>query len=72
MSNNFLQVTSTAFRAESSQSPAVGNDSEIVRQLRSRISQMEKDLIGIHAMGGAVKTKGELAAEVKQYALDEL
>jgi hypothetical protein len=33
---------------------------------------MEKDLVGIHAMAAVVKKKGELAAEVKQYALDEL
>jgi hypothetical protein len=33
---------------------------------------MEKDQVGIHAMGAAVKKKGELAAEVEQYALDHL
>ena len=72
MSNNLLQVTSTAARAESSLSSATGNESELVRQLRNRISQMEKDLVGIHAMVAVVKKKGELAAEVEQYALDRL
>jgi predicted Zn-dependent protease len=72
MSNNLLQVTSTVSRAESSLSSAIGNDFEIVRQLRNRISQMKKDLVGIHAMAAVVKKKGELAAEVEQYALDRL
>ena len=72
MPNNLLQVTSTASRAESSLNSATGNDSEIARQLRNRISQMEKDLVGIHAMAAVVKKKGELAVEVEQYALDEL
>ena len=72
MSNNLLQVTSTAARAESSLSSTTGNESELVRQLRNRISQMEKDLVGIHAMATVVKKKCELAAEVEQYALDRL
>jgi hypothetical protein len=72
MSDNLLQVTSTAARAESSMSSTTGNESELVRQLRNRISQMEKDLVGIHAMVEVLKKKGELAAEVEQYALDEL
>ena len=49
-----------------------GNDSKVVCQLRSKISQMEKDLVGVHVMAAVVKKKGELAAEVEQYALDEL
>jgi hypothetical protein len=52
MSNNLLQVTLTTTRAEISLSCATGNDSELVRQLGNRISQMEKDLFGIHAMAG--------------------
>ena len=72
MSNNLLQMTSTVSRAENSLSSTTGNASELVRQLRNRISQMEKDLVGIHAMAAVVKKKGELAAEVEQYALDHL
>ena len=55
-------MTSTAARAESFLSSTTGNESELVRQLRNRISQMEKDLVGIHAMAAVVKKKGELAA----------
>jgi hypothetical protein len=72
MSNDLLQMTSTVSRAKSSLSFAAGNDPEVVHQLRSRISQMDKDLGCIHAMAAVVKKKAELAAEVEQYALDEL
>jgi hypothetical protein len=33
---------------------------------------MEKNFVVIHAMAALVKKKGELAAEVEQYALHEL
>ena len=72
MSNNLLQMTLTVSRAENSLSSTTGNESELVRQLHNRISQMEKDLVGIHAMVAVVKKKGELAAEVEEHALDRL
>ncbi len=64
MSNNLLQMTSNVSRAENSLSSTTGNESELVRQLRNRISQMEKDLVGIHAMAfnhvvvGSIPTDG--------------
>ncbi|KAM0924759.1 hypothetical protein ACQ4PT_004690 [Festuca glaucescens] len=70
--NSTIEVTSTAARAENSLSSATGNESELVCQLRNRIFQIEKDLVGILAMAAVVKKKGELAAEVEQYALDRL
>jgi hypothetical protein len=36
----------------------LGNESVLVKQLRSNISQMEKYLVGIHAMAAVVKKKG--------------
>jgi hypothetical protein len=72
MPKDLLQVASTVSRAECSLNSAADNDSEVVHQLRSRISQMERDLVGIHAMAAAVKKKGELAVEVKQYCVDKL
>ena len=63
-------MSSTVSRVESSLSSATGNESELVRRLRNRISQLEKDIVGLHAMAAVVKKKGELAAEVEQHALD--
>ncbi|KAM0842398.1 hypothetical protein ACQ4PT_058389 [Festuca glaucescens] len=66
------QVAPVIPYAESSSGPSAGNESGLVQQLRSKISQMEKDLVGIHDMVAVVKKKGELAAEAEQYALDEM
>jgi hypothetical protein len=33
--------------------------------MRSRMSWMEKDLLGIHAMAAVIKKNGELAMEVE-------
>jgi hypothetical protein len=62
----------TVSRAESSLSSTTGNESELVCRLRNRISQMEKYIVGLHAMAAVVKKKGELAAKVEQHALDRL
>ena len=53
-------------------SSAAGSKSGLVQQMRSRISWMEKDLLGIHAMAAVIKKKGELAMEAEQYTLNEL
>ena len=50
----------------------VAGPSSLVRQLRSKISQMEKDLSTIHAGVAVVKKKGELAIAMEKYARDEL
>ncbi|KAM0896290.1 hypothetical protein ACQ4PT_023301 [Festuca glaucescens] len=67
-----IEVTPVTPYAESSSGPSVGNESGIVQQLRSKISWMEKDLVGIHAMAAVVKKKGELATEAEEYALNKL
>ena len=72
ISNNLLQMTPTVSHAESSLNSSTVNESELVRRLRNRISQLEKDIVGLHAMAAVVKKKGELAAEVEQHALDRL
>jgi hypothetical protein len=60
-----LQVASVIPYAESSSGSAVGNESGLVQQLRSKISRIEKDLVGIHAMAAVVQKKGELATEAE-------
>jgi hypothetical protein len=65
-------MTLTVSHAESSLNSATGNESELVRRLRNRISQLEKDIVELHAMAAVVKKKGELATEVEQHALDRL
>jgi hypothetical protein len=65
-------VTPVVPFAESSSGAAASSKSGLVQQMRSRISRMEKDLLGIHAMAAVIKKKGELAIEAEQYALNEL
>ena len=49
-----------------------GDDSDLVQRLRSKISQMEKDLSIIHAGVVVAKKNGELAIATEKYARDEL
>ena len=49
-----------------------GDDSDLMQRLRSKISQMEKDLSIIHAGVAVAKKKGELAIAMEKYARDEL
>ena len=65
-------MTPTVSHAESSLNSSTVNESELVRRLRNRISQLEKDIVGLHAMAAVVKKKSELATEVEQHALDRL
>jgi hypothetical protein len=51
---------------------ASGSETSLLQQMRTQISRMEKDLMGIHAMAVVIKKKGELAVEAEQYALSEL
>jgi hypothetical protein len=44
---------------------AAGSESGLVQQMRSRMSWMEKDLLGIHAMAAVIKKNGELAMEAE-------
>ena len=65
-----LQVTPVAPFVEDAS--AAGSETGLLQQMRTRISRMEKDLLGIHAMAAVIKKKGELAMEAERYALSEL
>jgi hypothetical protein len=67
-----LQIPSTSSRAESSLNSAAVDESELVRRLRNQISQLDKDMVGLHAMAALVKKKSELSTAVEQHALDRL
>jgi hypothetical protein len=51
---------------------AAGSENNLLQQMRTRISRMEKDLLGIHAMAAVIKKKGEMAVEAERYTLNEL
>ncbi|KAM0856774.1 hypothetical protein ACQ4PT_048851 [Festuca glaucescens] len=51
---------------------ATGSETGLLQQMRTRISRMEKDLLGIHAMAAVIKKKGEMAVEAERYTLNEL
>ena len=51
---------------------AAGSETGLLQQMRTRISRMEKDLLGIHAMAAVIKKKGEMAVEAERYTLNEL
>jgi rhamnogalacturonyl hydrolase YesR len=53
-------------------SSTAGSETSLLQWIRTRISQMEKDPLGIHAMAAIIKTKSELAMEAERYALNEL
>ncbi|KAM0873436.1 hypothetical protein ACQ4PT_038066 [Festuca glaucescens] len=67
-----IEVTPVVPFVESSLGSATETESSLVQQMRSKISRMEKDLLGIHAMAAVIKKKGELAIEAEQYALNDL
>jgi hypothetical protein len=51
---------------------ADGSETSLLQQMRTRISRMGKDLMGIHDMAAIINTKGELAMEAERYTLSEL
>ena len=53
-------------------SSAADSENDRLQRMKTRISQMEKDLWGIHAMAAVIKKKGELTVEAERYALSEL
>ena len=67
-----LQMAPIPSAAAGPSSLPIGDDSGLVRQLRSKISQMEKDLTIIHAGVAVVKKKVELAIAMEKYAQYEL
>ena len=67
-----LQVPPNPSNAGSSSSHPTGDELAVVKQLRSRISRMERELVTIHAGVAVTKKKGEMAAEFAQYAQDEM
>jgi hypothetical protein len=40
--------------------------------MKTRISQKERDMLGIHAMAAIIKKNGKMTIEAERYALDEL
>ena len=66
----YLQVTPVTPFVENTS--AAGSESGLVQQMRTRISRIEKYLLGIHAMVAIIKKKGELAVEAEQYTLSKL
>jgi hypothetical protein len=65
-------MPSISSRVKSSLSSATADEPELVRRLRNQISQLEKDMVGLHAMVALVKKKSELATAVEQHALNRL
>ena len=67
-----LQMAPVPSSAAGPSNQPSGDESGLVRQLRSRISEMEKDLTTLHAGVAVVKKKGELAMALETCARDEL
>jgi hypothetical protein len=66
----YLQVAPVVAFVEDTS--AAGSETGFLQQMRTQISQMEKDLLGIHAMVAVIKKKGEMAVEAERYTLNEL
>jgi hypothetical protein len=61
-----LQIPSTSSRVESSLNSSALDESELVCRLRDQISQLKKDIAGLHAMAATlVKKKSEIAVAVE-------
>jgi hypothetical protein len=58
-------MPSTSSRAEISLNSATVDESELVRRLRNRISQLDEDMVRLHAMEALVKKKSEIAITVE-------
>ena len=53
-------------------SSEAADESAIIRQLRRRIAETEKNLSIIYAGAAVAKTKGELAMQFEKFAREEL
>ena len=67
-----LQMAPVPSSAVGPSNQSSGDESGLVRQLRSRISEMEKGLATLHVGVAVVKKKGELAMAMETCARDEL
>ena len=67
-----LQMAPVSSTTAGSSNQPNKDDSGLVRQLRDRMSAMEKDLTTLHAGVAIVKKKGELATAMEACAWDEL
>ena len=67
-----MQMAPVSSTAAGPSSQSTGDESGLVRQLRSKITEMEKDLTTLHAGVAVVKKKGELAMALETCARDEL
>jgi hypothetical protein len=72
MLNMLLQTPLTSSRVENSLNSSAIDESELVRRLRDQISQLNRDIVGLHTMAALVKKKREIAAAVEQHDLDRL
>ena len=61
-------VTSTS----AGPSTEAADESTVIRQLRRRIAETEKNLSIIYAGAAVAKTKGELALQFEKFAREEL
>jgi type II secretory pathway component PulJ len=66
----FLQVVHVPSFVGSSS--ANDSESDRLQQMKTRITQMERDMRNIHAMEAITKMKGETAFDAERYALNEL
>ena len=67
-----LQMVPVPWSAAGPSNQSSDDESGLVRQLRSKMSEMEKDLTTLHAGVAVVKKKGELAMALESCARDEL
>ena len=58
--------------ASSGPSAEAADESAIIRQLRRRIAETEKNLSTIYAGAAVAKAKGELALQFEKFAREEL
>jgi hypothetical protein len=65
-------MPSTYSRAENLLNSAAVDESELMHRLCNRISQLDKDMVGLHAIAALVKKKSELAAAIEQHVVDHV
>ena len=69
---DILQMAPVPSPAAGPPNQSTGDESGLVRQLQSKITEMERDLTTLHVGVAVVKKKGELAMALETCARDEL
>ena len=72
MNGDTLQMAPVSSTAAGPFNQPSGDESGLVQQLRSKMSEMERDLTTLHVGVAVVKKKGELAIALETCARDEL